>query len=155
MLAEQLSKQLSKQPLRLFLFGVGLVLVATLAGIFALSLIKPASNNSVLQTSKESPVALRLIDLTGNRDYQIAWQESENTLQYLQRLDQSDADFSFATVEFPGTGKFVTKFNGLQANSDNEFWKFSINGNESMVGVEQYQVKPNDKLEFSLTTFSL
>jgi hypothetical protein len=50
-------------------------------------------------------------------------------------------------------GKFITGFNGVLADSNNQFYEFDVNGASSNVGVSTYICQDQDQLNFVLKNF--
>jgi len=62
---------------------------------------------------------------------------------------------SNTNVEMSGTGEnaFVTKINGVAADSTKEFWSFSVNDTAASVGAGSYVTKDSETITWKLVTF--
>ncbi|MCL2383691.1 MAG: DUF4430 domain-containing protein [Oscillospiraceae bacterium] len=49
-------------------------------------------------------------------------------------------------------GAFISAING-EEQGDNYFWLYYVNGDFATVGVENYTVQDNDRIEFRLESF--
>jgi len=52
-----------------------------------------------------------------------------------------------------GESAYITKINGIEANSSNEFWSFKINGEMAQVGAGSYITKDADTITWELSSF--
>ncbi len=52
-----------------------------------------------------------------------------------------------------GESSFITKVNGVEANSSKEFWSFKVNGEMASVGAGSYTTKNSDTITWELSTF--
>jgi hypothetical protein len=119
---------------------------------------KPVLNPNIKGASRQVVVDQQqtvTLEIKSGGSYTLPYKAQESTFSFLQRLDEQDSNFSFEYQEYSGLGNFVTTINGIKADSTKEFWKFTVNGTESSVGIDQYQVKPGDKLGFELTSFTI
>lgn len=50
-------------------------------------------------------------------------------------------------------GKLVEAIEGDINGSHNKYWTYSINGKEATIGAAEYQVQPNDSIEWKFTAY--
>ena len=54
-------------------------------------------------------------------------------------------------IETQFDGALVASINGIAgSDEDKTSWFYSVNGEEAMVGANEYKVEPEDKIEFDL-----
>lgn len=60
-----------------------------------------------------------------------------------------------AQIEFKeySFGKLIESINGVKNETDNKYWIFYINSEESKVGATEYLLKPNDKIEWRFKAY--
>jgi hypothetical protein len=52
-----------------------------------------------------------------------------------------------------GESSFITKINGVEANSSNEFWSFKVNGEMAMVGAGSHTTNSSETITWELSPF--
>lgn len=52
-----------------------------------------------------------------------------------------------------GESSFITKINGVEANSSKEFWSFKVNGEMASVGAGSHTTKSSDTITWELSPF--
>lgn len=63
-------------------------------------------------------------------------------LDEMELIEADDSEF----------GRYVTTVDGISADmSKSEWWKFTINGQDSITGVDSAPIKDGDKIEFIFT----
>ncbi len=77
--------------------------------------------------------------------------KQELTVYELMQFLTADSKkpFFFQTKEFAGIGHFVESINGIKNNQkENQYWIYYINGESANMGISQYKIQPNDKIEW-------
>ncbi|MEI6054263.1 MAG: DUF4430 domain-containing protein [Candidatus Saccharibacteria bacterium] len=72
--------------------------------------------------------------------------EGSSALSLLQESCQTETKGS-------GESAYITKINGIEANSSNEFWSFKVNGEMAQVGAGSYITKDTESITWELSSF--
>ncbi len=114
-------------------------------------ILSPSSNSSkdnVSNLNNEKTIVVKLIVL--EKAYQSNIKEGTNLLELMEILvEKNKSDFSFKYKKYPGVGIFINEING-QSDGPGNYWLYYINGVESSVGASDYQLKPEDMIEWRL-----
>lgn len=72
--------------------------------------------------------------------------EGESVLDVANRTQKTEIkEYSF--------GNLVESIEGVKNGTDNKYWIFYVNSEESKVGAGDYRLKPNDKIEWKFKTY--
>jgi hypothetical protein len=74
--------------------------------------------------------------------------EGENALSLLKNYTNVE------TEEFTGIGEYVVSINGVQADSNSNFWAFYVDDAQAQVGAGDYITKAGEKIEWRLEDVS-
>ncbi|MBD3280015.1 DUF4430 domain-containing protein [Candidatus Dojkabacteria bacterium] len=141
---------------KLALLAAALVILAAISGsIFYLTQSSDSSGDNDSDTQQEQQegatdvltVDVEVDSLTSQSTYEASVQEGATAFDVLTNLAET-TDFRFAYDEFD-FGVMITSMVGTEP-SDNQFWKFQINGEDASVGISDYQIKEGDSLKFVL-----
>lgn len=124
---------------------IGIVIAAVIAlgaiGAYVLSQQNDQETTQQTPTTSESTQAT-----TDTEDTSITYpgEEGKTALELLQ---------TYADVEMQGEGEmaFVTSINGIEAESNVNFWSFLVNGEMAAVGAGTYETKSTDTITWELT----
>jgi hypothetical protein len=102
----------------------------------------------VLTTKKSEPVIATSNCETSNNGRTITYKGEDNStaLELLNKKCQTESTGQ-------GESSFITKINGVEANSSKEFWSFKVNGEMASVGAGSYTTKSSDIITWELSTF--
>jgi hypothetical protein len=132
---------------------IGLV-VAAIITLFAVWAFNYAGNEdslsnetTTLQQSEESQRASAVVSEDG-KIVSYEGVEGQNALQLLKSYTTTE------TEEFTGIGEYVTRINGLLADSTENYWSFYVNGETAQVGAGDYVTKDGDQIEWRLEDVS-
>lgn len=118
-----------------------LVIIIAIAGVFG---YKAYINSKSVEGTKEYTFIVRDTDNTFCKEYKFKTNEAS--------LGKDLADRQIITTEKNSGMTFVTGVDGREADSSKqEWWNFKINGQDSMVNVDDVMIVNGDKVEFVLT----
>lgn len=80
--------------------------------------------------------------------YQTEVSPKSSVLQLLLQVDELEV-----TVEEYSFGSLVTAINGIENGTNDNYWIFYVNGEESTVGASEYQVSPGDSIEWRFESY--
>jgi len=109
------------------------------------------SNNDASESAnQEEKAEIVTVVISKNNGEEII-EEKEIEIESGKEVTVMDVMQENFEVETQFDGAFVASINGV-AGSDEEktSWFYSINGEEAMVGANEYKVEPEDKIEFDL-----
>ncbi len=73
----------------------------------------------------------------------VAGEDALTTLRGLAEVVTEDSDF----------GAFVTTINGIEADSNSEFWAFYVDGKQASVGADSFEAEGGEEIEWRLESF--
>lgn len=122
------------------LIAVVIVVLLAIASITGVYLIK----NNVEQ--KADTLETTLVEKKANNVIEYKGSDGKTALELLQTA---------ATTEISGTGAnaFVTSINGVDADSNSQYWAYTVNGEMASVGAGSYITKNDDIIKWELTSF--
>ncbi|WP_453995334.1 DUF4430 domain-containing protein [Bacillus nitroreducens] len=109
------------------------------------------SNNDASESAnQEEKAEIVTVVISKNNGEEII-EEKEIEIESGKEVTVMDVMQENFEVETQFDGAFVASINGV-AGSDEEktSWFYYINGEEAMVGANEYKVEPEDKIEFDL-----
>lgn len=109
------------------------------------------SNNDASESAnQEEKAEIVTVVISKNNGEEII-EEKEIEIESDKEVTVMDVMQENFEVETQFDGAFVASINGV-AGSDEEktSWFYYINGEEAMVGANEYKVEPEDKIEFDL-----
>lgn len=119
-----------------------IVIILAIAGFFG---YKAYINSKSVEGTKEYTVIVRDTNNTFNNEYKFKTDETS--------LGKDLSDRNLITTEQSSGMTFVTGVDGREADqSKQEWWNLKINGEDSMVNVDDVMIVNGDKVEFVLTT---
>lgn len=85
---------------------------------------------------------------TSNNGRTVTYKGEDGTtaLAILQKACQTESSGQ-------GESSFITRINGVEANSSKEFWSFKVNGEMASVGAGSYTTKSSDTITWELSPF--
>lgn len=89
------------------------------------------------------------ITINGEK-YNLEYKENLSVYEMLQLLSaDSKKSFIFTAKEYPGMGHFVESMNGVDNNNQSgKYWIYYINGESAKVGISNYIIQKEDKIEW-------
>lgn len=145
------------------IFGLALAAIIIAAG--TLLIVDFVNRNQSTSTSSELslmvsntveeslPSSLEVKFRDGsNQVFQLRNAVGKSVFDALTDYAAQNPDFGLGYKEY-SFGKFITKLAGIEADTAKEFWKFSINGQESSIGTSEYIIKQGDIIQFELAGF--
>lgn len=108
------------------------------------------NNESSETVNKEEKAEIVTVVISKNNGEEII-EEKEIEIEAGKEVTVMDVMQENFEVETQFDGAFVASINGV-AGSDEEktSWFYSVNGEEAMVGANEYKLAPEDKIEFDL-----
>jgi hypothetical protein len=111
-----------------------------------------SSNNNTAETVDKEETAAEIVTVViskNNGDEIIEEKEIEiESGKEVTVMDVMQANFD---IETQFDGAFVASINGVAGSEEEKTsWFYSVNGEEAMVGANEYKLEPEDKIEFDL-----
>ena len=147
-----------KSSLKGLIFGlITFILITTLligSIYFFKNRNEESSSEAVeFEQSEEKIASIEIFSDSETKDiYDVEIQEGQSVFQILETL-KANEEIQFEYGEFEGLGVFVTSLNGITADSNSEYWKFLINGEEAQVGISDYIIQTGDTIQFEIEKF--
>src|SRR5690606_15474140 len=109
------------------------------------------SNNDASESANQEEKAEIITVVISKNNGEEIIEEKEIEIESGKEVTVMDVMQENFEVETQFDGAFVASINGV-AGSDEEktSWFYYINGEEAMVGANEYKVEPEDKIEFDL-----
>lgn len=115
-------------------------------------------SNNKTETSTEEKLEVYYLTVN-DEEYNLSIPEHRELTVYelMQALSaDSKKPFSFQTKEFISLGQFVESINGVENNPQkNQYWIYYVNGQPATIGISQYKIQPNDKIEWKFEKSTL
>ncbi|MFD1777282.1 DUF4430 domain-containing protein [Fredinandcohnia salidurans] len=110
-----------------------------------------SSNNNTSETvDKEETAEIVTVVISKNNGEEII-EEKEIEIESGKEVTVMDVMQANFDVETQFDGAFVASINGVAGSEEEKTsWFYSVNGEEAMVGANEYQLEPEDKVEFDL-----
>jgi hypothetical protein len=147
-----------KSSLKGLIFGLITFILITTLLIGSIYFFKNRNDESYseeveFEQSEEKIASIEIFSDSETKDiYDVEIQEGQSVFQILETL-KANEEIQFEYGEFEGLGVFVTSLNGITADSNSEYWKFLINGEEAQVGISDYIIQTGDTIQFEIEKF--
>lgn len=141
-----------KGELELKTFVKGLLAIGLAVGLIGCGAEEQVKNDSqeVNQEQQQEVITITLMDETNGNGSELFTKEVEIT-EGESLLDVMNREFEIVDQ---GDG-FITAIEGLEVNEEKNFWLvFEVNGEPSMVGAADAEVKVGDKIVWILRDFN-
>lgn len=125
------------------------ILILIIAGTAALFFIK--SNDSDSLENKQETIENEIEDNYQKNKYEVVVESEEGSAYdyLLSEIEKGNVKIEFEEYDFGGQkGYMIVSINDNIPDPATHFWKFQVNGEDSMVGVSDYMVKQGDVLTF-------
>lgn len=83
-----------------------------------------------------------------DKNYEIEIVEGDSVFKSMETLQKGN-DFTFSYKKYPSLGIFVDKINQVEGGGG-KYWIYSVNGEESTIGVSEYILKVGDIIKWEL-----
>ncbi|WP_449536795.1 DUF4430 domain-containing protein [Ferdinandcohnia sp. Marseille-Q9671] len=101
-------------------------------------------------TTKEEKAEIVTVVISKNNGEEII-AEKEIEIEAGKEVTVMDVMQDNFELETQFDGAFIVSINGVAANeAEKTSWFYSVNGEEAMVGANEFKLKPEDKVEFDL-----
>jgi len=111
-----------------------------------------SSNNNTAETVEKEETAAEIVTvvISKNNGEEII-EEKEIEIESGKEVTVMDVMQANFDVETQFDGAFVASINGVAGSEEEKTsWFYSVNGEEAMVGANEYKLEPEDKIEFDL-----
>lgn len=111
-----------------------------------------SSNNNTAETVDKEETAAEIVTvvISKNNGEEII-EEKEIKIESGKEVTVMDVMQANFDVETQFDGAFVASINGVAGSEEEKTsWFYSVNGEEAMVGANEYKLEPEDKIEFDL-----
>ncbi|MEK5442009.1 MULTISPECIES: DUF4430 domain-containing protein [unclassified Fredinandcohnia] len=109
-----------------------------------------SSNNKAETVDKEEAAEIVTVVISKNNGEEII-EEKEIKIESGKEVTVMDIMEANFDVETQFDGAFVASINGVAGSEEEKTsWFYSVNGEEAMVGANEYKLEPEDKIEFDL-----
>ncbi|MDO8514840.1 MAG: DUF4430 domain-containing protein [bacterium] len=136
------------------IIGIGLLLLAFVAGLFAYTgkTTSPASS-ARQEVTQTGTVSITIEGLYTNKSVPIS--ENATVLGILQTMNTGDSQLQLSTKEYSGLGTLVDGMHGNKNGTDKKYWQYKVNGVMPQIGADAYVLKGGDSVEwyFGESTF--
>ncbi|THE15043.1 DUF4430 domain-containing protein [Bacillus timonensis] len=111
---------------------------------------KSSNNNSSETVNKKEKAEIVTVVISKNNGEEMI-EEKEIEIATDKEVTVMDIMQENFEIETQFDGAFVASINGIAgSDEDKTSWFYSVNGEEAMVGANEYKVEPEDKIEFDL-----
>ncbi|WP_010284323.1 DUF4430 domain-containing protein [Bacillus timonensis] len=108
------------------------------------------SKNTSETVNKEEKAEIVTVVISKNNGEEII-EEKEIEIEEGKEVTVMDVMQENFDIETQFDGAFVASINGVAGSEDEKTsWFYSVNGEEAMVGANEYKLEPDDKIEFDL-----
>ncbi len=135
---------MSRPKLSILIPTLILLLIVAAGGLF-LSTRQTDSDVKGTQVQQQTQKANLVIN---DNIYELEFNPGETFFSALESLETTNDNFTFEYTQY-NFGVMINSINGITPNQD-EFWKLLINNQDASVGVSDYQLRPQDKIEFKI-----
>ena len=145
-----------KNPLKAFVAVVFVILIGFLGFTVVNNITNQPANSAVLGTDNVATQNLEITVVNNKSEqsvYAAAYKENTTLFSILKELQDKNTGFSFTFTDST-YGAFINSVNGYTTDVTKEFWEIMINGKSAEVGISDYFVKPNDKIELKISQIS-
>ncbi|WP_099351734.1 DUF4430 domain-containing protein [Fredinandcohnia onubensis] len=111
-----------------------------------------SSNNNTAETVDKEETAAEIVTvvISKNNGEEII-EEKEIKIESGKEVTVMDVMQANFDIETQFDGAFVASINGVAGSEEEKTsWFYSVNGEEAMVGANEYKLEPEDKIEFDL-----
>jgi len=109
-----------------------------------------SNNNTEKAVDKEEKAEIVTVVISKNNGEEII-DEKEIEIESGKEVTVMDVMQENFELETQFDGAFVASINGVAASEEEKTsWFYSVNGEEAMVGANEYKLEPEDKIEFDL-----
>jgi Domain of unknown function (DUF4430) len=109
-----------------------------------------SNNNTEKTVDKEEKAEIVTVVISKNNGEEII-EEKEIEIESGKEVTVMDVMQENFDIETQFDGAFVASINGVAGSEEEKTsWFYSVNGEEAMVGANEYKLKPEDKIEFDL-----
>ncbi|WP_099362680.1 DUF4430 domain-containing protein [Fredinandcohnia onubensis] len=110
-----------------------------------------SSNNNTAETvDKEETAEIVTVVISKNNGEEII-EEKEIKIESGKEVTVMDVMQANFDIETQFDGAFVASINGVAGSEEEKTsWFYSVNGEEAMVGANEFKLEPEDKIEFDL-----
>lgn len=130
------------------------VLVLVLAGVIGLGVYSMNTDNASSNEGNVSVQEQEQLESQNEAEDEIEFSQDGRTVTYSGRDGETALEVleSLTTVETEDSdfGEFVVAINGVQADTDKEFWAFYVNGEQASEGAGTYESSDEDELQWRL-----
>ncbi|MEH7224236.1 DUF4430 domain-containing protein [Bacillus sp. JJ1566] len=108
------------------------------------------NSNASGTVNKEEKAEIVTVVISKNNGEEII-EEKEIEIEAGKEVTVMDVMQENFEIETQFDGAFVASINGVAGSeADKTSWFYSVNGEEAMVGANEYKLEPEDKIEFDL-----
>ncbi|MEH7236900.1 DUF4430 domain-containing protein [Bacillus sp. JJ1562] len=109
-----------------------------------------SNNNSSEKINKEEKAEIVTVVISKNNGEEII-EEKEIEIEAGKEVTVMDVMQENFEIETQFDGAFVASINGVAGSEEEKTsWFYSVNGEEAMVGANEFKLEPEDKIEFDL-----
>nr|WP_309100774.1 DUF4430 domain-containing protein [Fredinandcohnia onubensis] len=111
-----------------------------------------SSNNNTAETvdKKETAAEIVTVVISKNNGEEII-EEKEIKIESGKEVTVMDVMQANFDIETQFDGAFVSSINGVAGSEEEKTsWFYSVNGEEAMVGANEFKLEPEDKIQFDL-----
>lgn len=126
--------------------GVGVVIVALLFGISAITERNEVAQESAQTIPQTGDLTITIEGLYTNKNVQFS--SPKTALEILRQLDAGQEEMQLATKEYSGLGVLVEGIGGKTNGVNDEYWQYKVNGVMPQVGADKLEVKNGDVVEW-------
>lgn len=110
-------------------------------------------NNASENVSQEETAEIVTVVISKNNGEEII-EEKEIEIEAGKEVTVMDVMQENFEIETQFDGAFVSSINGVAASEeDKTAWMYSVNGEDAMVGANEFKLEPEDKIEFDLQKY--
>lgn len=114
----------------------------------------PTDSNVQETVIPVSQLNLEIVNQLGETTtYDLSFTDGEDVYEVLNRAMVENQDLKIIFDDFEMDGKtafFITSINGYDPSTENKFWSFYINDEQSQVGISDYEPKADDRISFKV-----
>lgn len=112
--------------------------------------VKEPANNSSENAGVEEKAEVVTVIISKNNGEEVV-EQKEIEIDSEEKVTVMDIMQENFEIETQFDGAFISSINGVAGSeAEKTSWFYSVNGEEAMVGANEYELNPDDKVEFDL-----